>query len=177
MDYENGFDSYSQGPPMKKVRGEEGGESGHGMDRFLERQDEKIPPNHILLITVINNKYPINVEVIYKVTSIVGKIKRIVCFERNKVIQAMVEFETLENASKVSCSNEAASRKSYADSRTVTKPIFQFCSAKISPSCRNHTNKCLFLKFFFLGQSVSSNVSPIILYLMVRILKFFWSAN
>jgi hypothetical protein len=41
------------------------------------------------------------VEVIYKVTSIVGKIKRIVCFERNKVVQAMVEFETLESASKV----------------------------------------------------------------------------
>jgi len=114
MDYENGsYDGYS-GPPMKKVRGDEGGESGsgghhhhgggsggHGMDRFLERQDEKIPPNHILLITVINNKYPINVEVIYKVTSIVGKIKRIVCFERNKVVQAMVEFETLESASKV----------------------------------------------------------------------------
>ena len=99
MDYENGYESYG-GPPLKKVRGEE--ESHHaGMDRFLERQDEKIPPNHILLITVTNNKYPINVEVIYKVTSIIGKIKRIVCFERNKVIQAMVEFETLENASKV----------------------------------------------------------------------------
>jgi hypothetical protein len=112
MDYENGsYDGYS-GPPMKKVRGDEesgsgghhhhgGSSGGHGMDRFLERQDEKIPPNHILLITVINNKYPINVEVIYKVTSIVGKIKRIVCFERNKVVQAMVEFETLESASKV----------------------------------------------------------------------------
>jgi hypothetical protein len=99
MDYENGFESYG-GPPMKKVRAEEGAPSS-GMERFLERQDEKIPPNHILLITVINNKYPINVEVIYKVTSIIGKIKRIVCFERNKVIQAMVEFETLENASKV----------------------------------------------------------------------------
>ena len=57
MDYENGYESYG-GPPMKKVRGEE--ESHHaGMDRFLERQDEKIPPNHILLITVTNNKYKI----------------------------------------------------------------------------------------------------------------------
>ena len=106
MDFENGYsgDGYG-GPPMKKVRGEDGESGGghhHGMDRFLERQDEKIPPNHILLITVINNKYPINVEVIYKVTSIIGKVKRIVCFERNKVIQAMVEFETLESASKVS---------------------------------------------------------------------------
>ena len=36
---------------------------------------------------VLNAKFPINVEVMYKVCSIVGTIKRIVCFERNTVIQ------------------------------------------------------------------------------------------
>jgi len=98
------------GPPHKKSRGDfhnnYHGHGGGGYDdypnlrEFLERKDEKLPPNHILLITVLNAKFPINVEVMYKVCTIVGTIKRIVCFERNTVVQAMVEFETLESASK-----------------------------------------------------------------------------
>jgi len=97
----------NHGPPHKKSRGDHH-QFGHGagyddfpnLREFLERKDEKLPPNHILLITVLNAKYPINVEVMYKVCSIVGAIRRIVCFERNTVIQGMVEFETLESASK-----------------------------------------------------------------------------
>jgi len=88
------------GPPFKKPRGDGGMNNGGNFDHMLERADEKIPPNHILLITVFNAKFAINVEVIYKVCSIVGKIKKIVCFERMNVSQAMVEFETLETASK-----------------------------------------------------------------------------
>jgi len=98
------------GPPHKKSRGDYhhggGGYGGGGYDdypnlrEFLERKDEKLPPNHILLITVLNAKFPINVEVMYKVCTIVGSLRRIVCFERNTVVQAMVEFETLESASK-----------------------------------------------------------------------------
>merc|ERR1719208_724034 len=87
------------GPPFKKPRGD-GVNNGAGIEHFLERSDEKLPPNHILLITVINPKFPINVEVVYKVCSIVGKVKKIVCFTRMNVSQAMVEFETLESASK-----------------------------------------------------------------------------
>ena len=85
------------GPPHKKSRGDfhnnYHGHGGGGYDdypnlrEFLERKDEKLPPNHILLITVLNAKFPINVEVMYKVCTIVGTIKRIVCFERNTVVQ------------------------------------------------------------------------------------------
>merc|ERR1719350_721270 len=99
--------NHGHGPPHKKPRGDHH-QFGHGagyddfpnLREFLERKDEKLPPNHILLITVLNAKYPINVEVMYKVCTIVGNIRRIVCFERNTVVQAMVEFETLESASK-----------------------------------------------------------------------------
>ena len=87
------------GPPSKKSRGDSRYEE-HGFDfgasqnlqDFLDRKDEKLPPNHILLMTVLNAKYPINVEVIYKVCTIVGKIKRIVCFERNTVVQVRVNI-------------------------------------------------------------------------------------
>ena len=41
---------------------------------------------------VLNAKYPINVEVMYKVCSIVGAIRRIVCFERNTVIQVILHY-------------------------------------------------------------------------------------
>jgi len=98
---------HNAGPPNKKSRGDYSYDDqgydyvgNQNLQDFLERKDEKLPPNHILLLTVLNAKYPINVEVIYKVCTIVGKIKRIVCFERNTVVQAMVEFDTLENASK-----------------------------------------------------------------------------
>ena len=83
------------GPPHKKSRGDyhHGGGYQGGYDdypnlrEFLERKDEKLPPNHILLITVLNAKFPINVEVMYKVCTIVGNLRRIVCFERNTVVQ------------------------------------------------------------------------------------------
>jgi heterogeneous nuclear ribonucleoprotein L len=84
----------ARGPPAKRSRGE------GGMNRnSLERNDDKIPPNHILLITVMDAKYPVNVEVMHKVCSIVGPVNKIVCFERQTVVQAMVEYETLENSS------------------------------------------------------------------------------
>jgi len=88
--------SQGRGPPAKRPRGE--GE--RTLETFLERKDEKLPPNHIILITVKDAKYPINVEVIYKVAGIIGAVNRIVCFERGPIIQCMVEFDTLENASK-----------------------------------------------------------------------------
>ena len=86
----------NSGPPNKKSRGDYSFDDqnydyvgNQNLQDFLERKDEKLPPNHILLITVLNAKYPINVEVIYKVCNIVGKIKRIVCFERNTVVQVL----------------------------------------------------------------------------------------
>ena len=105
----------NQGPPHKKPRGDhhQFGHGGHddfpNLRDFLERKDEKLPPNHILLITVVisdmlicskiyfseqvlNAKFPINVEVMYKVCSIVGTIRRIVCFERNTVIQVIRHY-------------------------------------------------------------------------------------
>ena len=90
------------GPPHKRSRADFHGayDDYPNLREFLERKDDKLPPNHILLITVLNAKYPINVEVMYKVCTIVGSIRRVVCFERNTVVQAMVEFETLESASK-----------------------------------------------------------------------------
>ena len=102
------------GPPHKKPRGDFeyhqggpgprfGGGGGHGpgyddypnLREFLERKDEKLPPNHILLITVLNAKFPINVEVMYKVCTIVGAIKRIVCFERNTVVQVNINLRLI----------------------------------------------------------------------------------
>ena len=77
----NGEYNSPSGPPTKKPRGDD------GMTAYLERKDEKEPPNHIVLITVRDAKHPINVEVIYKVCSIVGPVAKIVCFERTSVTQ------------------------------------------------------------------------------------------
>ena len=68
----------------------------------------QVPPNHILLISIKDTKYPINVEVMYKVCSIIGSVVKIVIFERMQIVQAMIEFDTLENASKARVSLHGA---------------------------------------------------------------------
>jgi hypothetical protein len=78
MDYDNDYGDYSGQPPQKKSRGDGENGAGGALDHFLHRNDDKIPPNHILLFSVTNTKYPINVEVIYKVTSIVGKVSKMI---------------------------------------------------------------------------------------------------
>jgi hypothetical protein len=79
MDYDHGYESFSRGPPpMKKPRG--GGDttdtkyaappppsfnnnsSNNNLDQLLARADAKLNPNRILLFTVFNAKFPINVE-------------------------------------------------------------------------------------------------------------------
>ena len=78
-----------------------GGANGHfSLEQFLKRDDEKLPPNHIIRISITNVQYPINVETVYKVCSMAGGVRKIVCFERNNIAQAMVEFDTLESADK-----------------------------------------------------------------------------
>ncbi|KAF6200053.1 hypothetical protein GE061_006353 [Apolygus lucorum] len=57
------------------------------------------PPNHILLLTVINPFYPISVNIVYSICKSFGKILRIVVFRKNGV-QSMVEFESVEVAEK-----------------------------------------------------------------------------
>ena len=53
--------------------------------------------NHILLLTIYNAQYPINVDVIHQVTNRHGKVLRIVIFRKTGV-QAMVEFASIADA-------------------------------------------------------------------------------
>ncbi|XP_074662856.1 heterogeneous nuclear ribonucleoprotein L-like isoform X3 [Tubulanus polymorphus] len=53
--------------------------------------------NHILLFTVLKPVYPITVDVMHTICSPNGDVQRIVIFKKNG-IQAMVEFDTVENA-------------------------------------------------------------------------------
>ncbi|KAM4772777.1 heterogeneous nuclear ribonucleoprotein L-like [Rhinophrynus dorsalis] len=55
--------------------------------------------NKVLLLSIQNPLYPITVDVLYSVCNPVGKVERIVIFKRNG-IQAMVEFENINNAQK-----------------------------------------------------------------------------
>ncbi|VDN15622.1 unnamed protein product [Dibothriocephalus latus] len=64
-----------------------------------EYGDERCPPseNNILLLTIYNAHYPINVDVIHQVANRHGKVLRIVVFRR-KEVQAMVEFSSVAEA-------------------------------------------------------------------------------
>ncbi|XP_037034053.1 heterogeneous nuclear ribonucleoprotein L isoform X2 [Bradysia coprophila] len=68
-------------------------------DELRRKRHEGNRPNHILLFTIINPVYPINVEVLHTISSPHGQVQRIVIFKKNGV-QAMVEFDSLEAATR-----------------------------------------------------------------------------
>ncbi|XP_055352804.1 heterogeneous nuclear ribonucleoprotein L-like [Paramacrobiotus metropolitanus] len=56
------------------------------------------PPKNILLMTVLNARYPIDVEVIHKISQPHGQVIRIVIFRKAGQVQAMVEFDSVDSA-------------------------------------------------------------------------------
>ena len=68
------------------------------VEQELMRVDNNIRPNSIILMTVLNALYPINVNIINKVASSLGKVLRIVVFKRGAIVQTMVEFEDVQTA-------------------------------------------------------------------------------
>jgi hypothetical protein len=100
----------SRGPPSKRGRleGLESGSRSHArtgtwlpteVEEELPRCDPDQRPNHILLFTILNAQYTIDVSIMYKVCSPVGKVQRIVVFRKGNVVHAMVEFDSVEVAS------------------------------------------------------------------------------
>ncbi|XP_041839019.1 heterogeneous nuclear ribonucleoprotein L-like [Melanotaenia boesemani] len=61
--------------------------------------DDPSSKNKVLLLSIQNPLYPITTDVLYTVCNPVGNVLRIVIFKRNG-IQAMVEFESVEDAQK-----------------------------------------------------------------------------
>ncbi|XP_015260019.1 PREDICTED: heterogeneous nuclear ribonucleoprotein L-like isoform X1 [Cyprinodon variegatus] len=61
--------------------------------------DDPSSRNKVLLLSIQNPLYPISTDVLYTVCNPVGNVQRIVIFKRNG-IQAMVEFQSVEDAQK-----------------------------------------------------------------------------
>uniref|UniRef100_A0AAQ6IDU7 RRM domain-containing protein n=1 Tax=Anabas testudineus TaxID=64144 RepID=A0AAQ6IDU7_ANATE len=61
--------------------------------------DDPTSRNKVLLLSIQNPLYPITTDVLYTVCNPIGNVSRIVIFKRNG-IQAMVEFESVEDAQK-----------------------------------------------------------------------------
>jgi len=55
-------------------------------------------PNRILLVTISQVMYPVDVDLLYQVFSPYGVIQRIVTFVKNDQTKALVEFELMEHA-------------------------------------------------------------------------------
>jgi len=95
----------ARGPPSKRGRmeGAPRGSRGanlreHEIEEELSKYDPNARPNNVLLFTVLNADYPIDVSIISKVCQPIGKVDRIVIFRRGYVIHAMVEFDCLDSA-------------------------------------------------------------------------------
>ena len=63
--------------------------------------DQVKRPNKILLFTVINPTYPITCDILYKICSPIASVLRIVIIRKSCVIQAMIEFESINDANAV----------------------------------------------------------------------------
>eukprot|EP01147_Barroeca_monosierra_P006848 gene6849-9516_t len=77
---------------------------------FIFKVDSSHPynvPGKVLLMTIINASYPINVDVIYAVCSPIARVLRIVMIRKNG-IQAIVEFPDVNSATTVMNSLQGA---------------------------------------------------------------------
>ena len=83
----------------------------------MKQVDQNLRPNHIILLTVLNAQYPIDVDIISKVTQPIGRVLRIVVFKRGALVQSMVEFEDIETAT--AAKNELHRCDIYAGSCTL----------------------------------------------------------
>ena len=72
----------------------------HDVEEELQRVDPNQRPNNILLITILNDTYPINVATLHRVCSPHGRVLRIVIFRKDQKLQAMVEYPDVETAIK-----------------------------------------------------------------------------
>eukprot|EP00121_Abeoforma_whisleri_P003263 Awhi_evm1s2928 len=81
---------------MKSGTGGRGGVQGYGQayGGFAGRGGEA---TNILLFTIMNAVYPINVEILYSICSPLGTVLRIVIFRKTGV-QALVEFDSVGSA-------------------------------------------------------------------------------
>eukprot|EP00090_Calanus_glacialis_P001088 TRINITY_DN10770_c0_g1_i1.p1 TRINITY_DN10770_c0_g1~~TRINITY_DN10770_c0_g1_i1.p1 ORF type:complete len:417 (+),score=142.28 TRINITY_DN10770_c0_g1_i1:193-1443(+) len=84
------------GPPSK--RGRMDMLSPGEVEMELKKVNDNLPENHIILITVINAIYPINVSTLHKVCRSIGEVDRLVIFEKGTFVQALVEFRTIAHA-------------------------------------------------------------------------------
>ena len=87
------------------------------VEQELMQVDQNLRPNRIILLTVLNAQYPIDVNIISKVTQPIVRVLRIVVFKRGALVQSMVEFEDIETAT--AAKNELHRCDIYAGSCTL----------------------------------------------------------
>lgn len=56
------------------------------------------PPNHILLVSILNARFPVTVDNIHQCFSPIGTVQKIVTFTKNKVLKALVQMATIDQA-------------------------------------------------------------------------------
>jgi len=83
----------------------------------LEKVNPALKENNIILLTVLNAIYNINVDIIYKVCRSSGNVDKICIFERGQVVHALVEFKEIESA--VEAKNSLHGCNLYSDGCTL----------------------------------------------------------
>jgi len=69
-----------------------------GIDKELAKVNTTLSDNKIILVTILNPIYNIDVDTIYKVCRASGDVHKIVIFERGHVVHALVEFKDIKTA-------------------------------------------------------------------------------
>nr|pir hypothetical protein C44B7.2 - Caenorhabditis elegans [Caenorhabditis elegans] len=79
--------------------GGQGALFNYSTSQCIERMGfESATPNKVLVVTVLNAQYPIDADVIYQISNAQGKVLRVAVMHKPTVVQALVEFESMEVA-------------------------------------------------------------------------------
>ncbi|KXJ25793.1 Heterogeneous nuclear ribonucleoprotein L [Exaiptasia diaphana] len=87
---------------------------------------EDSPPNHILLVTIINPQYPVTTDILHTIFSKQGAVQRIVVF-RKSGLQAMIEHSHVMGTN-LQCPNE--DKQSYIDRHTHVMATISQCPSE-----------------------------------------------
>ncbi|KAF1766411.1 hypothetical protein GCK72_006368 [Caenorhabditis remanei] len=71
----------------------------YSTSQCIERMGfESAIPNKVLVVTVLNAQYPVDADVIYQISNAQGRVLRVAVMHKPTIVQALVEFESMEIA-------------------------------------------------------------------------------
>lgn len=129
---------------------------------------ESAKPNKVLVLTILNASYPVDADVIYQISNSQGKVLRVAVLQKPQLVQALVEFDSIESAQKAKhamngadiysgcCTLKVEFAKVLYIKRPLLKPILQPDHVRVTRQDKDQRDYTLPDSLFFLPHSFIS---------------------